>query len=845
MLKLKNINKDYVTSNETVKALKDVTLEFRESEFVSVLGPSGCGKTTLLNIIGGLDAYTEGDLIINGVSTKKYKDKDWDNYRNHSVGFVFQNYNLIMHQSVLANVELALTLTGVSKENRRKRAIEVLEEVGLGNQLYKKPGQMSGGQMQRVAIARALVNNPDILLADEPTGALDSKTSLQIMEILKKISENRLIIMVTHNPEIAKKYSSRIINLFDGEVISDSLPYDGKSKKNKKAENKANNKKSMSFLTAMSLSLTNLLTKKGRTLLTSFAGSIGIIGIALILSLSNGVKEYISKVEEETLASYPLIIEQKSIDANDFLNLMTPTREKEVHDDGLIHSNDMMFEMMSTMTAKMKTNNLEVFKKYIEEDSNIKDYTSAVSYGYDLNLQLYKENEKGYIQVNPNKVFEDMGFSLNEMQKQMVPTDIFIEMFNNDELNKKTYDLVKGSWPKNYNEVVVLVDEFNEISDYTLYALGLKDSNELKEVYKKIMNGEEIKVEPSTYSYDDLLNLKFKVLLNSDYYKYSSNRWSNEKENTEYVNGLLKSAEEIKVVGIIKINEESISNVSTGGVLYTKELTEHVINKINNTKIAMEQKNNPKVNVLTGLPFSDNKKFDINSLSNEQKMYLQSLSPTDAAKLIESFTKEAGLSYDDVLKEIGIIDLNKPSKINLYPKDFDSKEKITDMIGEYNDVNKEENNINYTDLVGVMLKGVTTIIDVIGYVLMAFVSISLIVSSIMIGIITYISVLERTKEIGILRSIGASKKDVSRVFNAETFIVGLISGLMGILVTILLNIPINIIIKQMFNISNISVLPVSGAIILVSLSVLLTILAGLIPAKMASKKDPVEALRTE
>ncbi|MEG0794643.1 MAG: ABC transporter ATP-binding protein/permease, partial [Bacilli bacterium] len=783
MLKLKNINKDYVTSNETVKALNDVTLEFRESEFVSVLGPSGCGKTTLLNIIGGLDAYTDGDLIINGVSTKKYKDKDWDNYRNHSVGFVFQNYNLIMHQSVLANVELALTLTGVSKENRRKRAIEVLEEVGLGNQLYKKPGQMSGGQMQRVAIARALVNNPDILLADEPTGALDSKTSLQIMEILKKISENRLIIMVTHNPEIAKKYSSRIINLFDGEVISDSLPYDSKSKKNKKQENKTNNKKSMSFLTAMSLSLTNLLTKKGRTLLTSFAGSIGIIGIALILSISNGVKEYISKVEEETLASYPLIIEQKSIDANDFLNLMMPTREKEVHDDGLIHSNDMMFEMMSTMTAKMKTNNLEVFKKYIEEESNIKDYTSAVSYGYDLNLQLYKENEKGFIQVNPNKVFEDMGFSLNEMQKQMVPTDIFIEMFNNDELNKKTYDLVKGSWPKNYNEVVVLVDEFNEISDYTLYALGLKDSNELKEVYKKIMNGEEIKVEPSTYSYDDLLNLKFKVLLNSDYYKYSSNRWSNEKENTEYVNGLLKSAEEIKVVGIIKINEESISNVSTGGVLYTKELTEHVINKINNTKIAMEQKNNPKVNVLTGLPFSDNKKFDINSLSNEQKMYLQSLSPTDAAKLIESFTKEAGLSYDDVLKEIGIIDLNKPSKINLYPKDFDSKEKITDMIGKYNDENKEENNINYTDLVGVMLKGVTTIIDVIGYVLMAFVSISLIVSSIMIGIITYISVLERTKEIGILRSIGASKKDVSRVFNAETFIVGLISGLMGILVT--------------------------------------------------------------
>ncbi|MEG1288594.1 MAG: ABC transporter permease, partial [Bacilli bacterium] len=637
----------------------------------------------------------------------------------------------------------------------------------------------------------------------------------------------------------------RIINLFDGEVISDSLPYDSKSKKNKKQENKTNNKKSMSFLTAMSLSLTNLLTKKGRTLLTSFAGSIGIIGIALILSLSNGVKEYISKVEEETLASYPLIIEQKSIDANDFLNLMMPTREKEVHDDGLIHSNDMMFEMMSTMTAKMKTNNLEVFKKYIEEESNIKDYTSAVSYGYDLNLQLYKENEKGYIQVNPNKVFEDMGFSLNEMQKQMVPTDIFIEMFNNDELNKKTYDLVKGSWPKNYNEVVVLVDEFNEISDYTLYALGLKDSNELKEVYKKIMNGEEIKVEPSTYSYDDLLNLKFKVLLNSDYYKYSSNRWSNEKENTEYVNGLLKSAEEIKVVGIIKINEESISNVSTGGVLYTKELTEHVINKINNTKIAMEQKNNPKVNVLTGLPFSENKKFDINSLSSEQKMYLQSLSPTDAAKLIESFTKEAGLSYDDVLKEIGIIDLNKPSKINLYPKDFDSKEKITDMIGEYNDENKEENNINYTDLVGVMLKGVTTIIDVIGYVLMAFVSISLIVSSIMIGIITYISVLERTKEIGILRSIGASKKDVSRVFNAETFIVGLISGLMGILVTILLNIPINIIIKQMYNISNISVLPISGAIILVSLSIFLTILAGLIPAKMASKKDPVEALRTE
>lgn len=851
MLKLNNIKKNYETGNESVKALKGISIEFRENEFVSILGPSGCGKTTLLNIIGGLDHYTSGDLIIDGISTKKYKDRDWDTYRNHRIGFVFQNYNLISHQTVLSNVELALTLSGVDKQTRRKKAIEVLEKVGLKDQMHKKPNQMSGGQMQRVAIARALVNDPDILLADEPTGALDTKTSVQIMEILKEISKDRLIIMVTHNPELAQKYSTRIINLLDGEVTSDSKPYSSKKEEKEKIkeEKKKAKKTSMSFLTAMNLSLNNLMTKKGRTILTAFAGSIGIIGIALILSISNGVQQYINNVEEETLTSYPLTVQEETVEISDLITTLQPDADKEVHEDGKIYSNDVMSEMMATMSAKVQSNNLEAFKSYIESDeTNIQDYTSAISYSYNLNLQIYKDDTDEIVQVNPNTVLDELGMSMNEMQSAFVSTDVFSEMFDSEEMNKQMYDLVAGSWPTKYNEVVLVVDENNEISDFTLYALGLKDSDELSEMYQNILDGTPFEVEQTSHDIDDLVGMNFKFILNSDYYDKENGIWVDKRSDEKYMKELLENAEELTITGIIKPNEESVVASTAGGVLYLKDLKEYVINKINESDIAKEQTENPDINVFTGQEFSD-EEFDVNSLTPEQLAYLQSLSPTEMAQVIENYEKQAGATYEDVLNQIGVIDLDKPSSINIYPKDFDSKEEIVNIINNYNEKAQEEghdeNVIKYSDLVGVMMSGVSTIIDVISYVLMAFVSISLIVSSIMIGIITYISVLERTKEIGILRAIGASKKDISRVFNAETFIEGLIAGVMGILITLLLTIPINIIIKNLSGISNVAILPIGGAIILVIISILLTTIAGLIPSRMASKKDPVEALRVD
>ena len=847
LLKLKNIKKNYVTSNEVVKALKGINIEFRKSEFVAILGPSGCGKTTLLNIIGGLDKYTSGDLVIDDVSTKKYKDRDWDTYRNHRIGFVFQNYNLITHQSVLANVELALTLSGVDKKNRRKKAIQVLEKVGLKDQMHKKPNQLSGGQMQRVAIARALVNDPDIILADEPTGALDTKTSVQIMEILKDISKDKLIIMVTHNPDLAEKYATRIINLLDGEITNDTKPYNSKNDIKDGVDN--NKKTSMSFITAMNLSLNNLMTKKGRTLLTAFAGSIGIIGIALILALSNGVQEYINNVEEETLTSYPITIQQEAVEMTDLISSIKPDENKTRHEDNKIYSNDVMSEMMSTMSSKVKSNNLEEFKKYIESDeSNITDYTSAISYSYNLNIQIYKDSDSDVVQVNPNTVLDDIGMSLNEIQKSFMSTDVFAEMFDNQEMNNQLYDLVAGSWPSKYNEVILLVDEYNEISDFTLYALGLKDSKELKEMYQNIVDGIPFEVEQTSYDINDLVGMKFKFLLNSDYYAKENGIWVDKRNNEKYMLNLLNNAEELTITGIVRPNEEAIMASTTGGILYLKDLKEYVINKINDSTIAKEQVSNPNINIFTGKEFSK-EEFSMNSLSKEQLAYLQSLSPEEMASVIESYKNVYGATYEDILKQIGIIDLEKPAAIYIYPKDFDSKEEIVNIIDNYNekqkDNNLDENIINYSDLVGVMMSGITTIIDVISYVLMAFVSISLVVSSIMIGIITYISVLERTKEIGILRAIGASKKDISRVFNAETFIEGLTAGVMGILITLLLTLPINIIIKKLANISNIAVLPVKGAIILVIISVVLTIVAGLIPARMASKKDPVEALRVD
>lgn len=867
MLQLKNITKNYLSGDNEVQALKGIDIEFRENEFVSILGQSGCGKTTLLNIIGGLDRYTSGDLIINGKSTKEFKDKDWDTYRNHSVGFVFQSYNLIPHQTVLANVELALTISGVGKAERKKKAIEALQKVGLGDQINKKPNQMSGGQMQRVAIARALVNDPDILLADEPTGALDSKTSVQVMEILKEISKDRLIIMVTHNPELAKKYSSRIVKLLDGKIIDDSNPYKSSEEDVKKARNKKDKsgKASMKFTTAVRLSLNNLMTKKGRTFLTSFAGSIGIIGIALILSLSHGMQSYINRVEEDTLSSYPLTIQEASIDVTSMLEAMMGNGEKEEHNDNKIYSRPIVNNILETVSTKLQTNNLEEFKKYLESgDTNIKDYINAIQYEYNLNLNIYKQNEdKTYQQVNPSKVFDELGFgemmesrqsasSMMSSSMAMTQTDVWTEMLDNQNLLQSQYDVLAGNWPTKYNEVVLIVDENNEISDYTLYSLGIKDIKELNESMEKIKNKEKVEAgESESYSYDDLLNYKFKILLNTDYYKKSGNAWQDMSNDDEYMKNVVDNSEEITIVGIIKPNKETVSSSGAGMIGYTKELKEYVINKINETEIVKEQKENPNINVFTGIEFPENQNssFDYSQLTDEQRMYMATLSEAELAELMKNYAENSTATYDSNLSTLGVVDLNKPSTINIYPKDFESKDMITTRISEYNDKQtndgKEENVITYTDIVGVMMSSVSTIINVISYVLIAFVGISLVVSSIMIGIITYISVLERTKEIGILRSIGASKKDVSRVFNAETLIIGLVAGLIGIVVTLLLNIPINMIIKSIVGISNISKLPTAGAIILVVISVGLTMIAGLIPARFAAKRDPVEALRTE
>ena len=869
MLQLKEITKNYLSGDNEVKALKGIDLEFRESEFVSILGQSGCGKTTMLNIIGGLDRYTSGDLVINGKSTKQFKDKDWDTYRNHSVGFVFQSYNLIPHQTVLANVELALTISGVGKEERRKRAIDALTKVGLGDQINKKPNQMSGGQMQRVAIARALVNDPDILLADEPTGALDSKTSEQVMEILKDISKDRLIIMVTHNPELAEKYSSRIIKLLDGKVTDDSNPYTATEKELDRAMTKKEKtgKASMKFTTAVHLSLNNLMTKKGRTFLTSFAGSIGIIGIALILSLSNGMQSYINKVEEDTLSSYPITVEETSIDMTSMMEAMMGKSNGEEHENDKIYSRAIMGDMLETLSSKVQTNNLKEFKNFLENgDSDIKNYLNAIQYGYNLDLNIYKEKEDGSAyKVNPSSVLEQIGFGdmvkaqeqsssiMSSSSTMMAGTDVWTEMLDNKDLINSQYDVLAGRMPEKYNEVVLIADKNNEVSDYTLYSLGIKDVSELGNAMEKLKNGEEIKTndDKNSYSYDELLNYKFKVLLNTDYYKKVGNVWQDMTNDEDYMKQIVDKAEEIQIVGIIKPNENTVASSSAGLIGYNKELKEYVINKVNDAEIVKEQKANPEINVFTGIKFPEdtNGTFDYTQLSDEQKAYMATLSEAELAQLMQTYSNNASATYDNNLSQLGVVDLDNPSTINLYPKDFDSKDKIADIITDYNnkqtEQGKEENVINYTDLVGIMMSSVSTIINVISYVLIAFVGISLVVSSIMIGIITYISVLERTKEIGILRSIGASKKDVSRVFNAETLLVGLVAGLIGIGVTLLIDIPINIVIEHLVSISGIAKLPWAGGIILVAISVGLTMLAGLIPAKFAAKRDPVEALRTE
>lgn len=986
MLEIRNIVKDYETGSETVHALKGVSIAFRESELVSILGQSGCGKTTLLNIIGGLDQYTSGDLIINGQSTKQYKSAEWDIYRNHSVGFIFQSYNLIPHQSVLSNVELALTLSGVSKAERRRRAKEALEKVGLGNQLNKRPNQMSGGQMQRVAIARALVNDPDILLADEPTGALDSETSIQIMELVKEIAKDRLVIMVTHNPELAEKYSTRIVKLLDGQIVGDSDPFDPAKEpahsEVRKSEVTKGQKTSMSFLTALSLSKNNLMTKKGRTFLTSFAGSIGIIGIALILSLSNGVQEYINSVERSTLASFPVSIQHETVDYTSLMTSMMNVRDnaEENRDPDRIYTNDISTEMMKTMLSEMQTNNLAEFKEYLESDPDgISASIEEIQYSYDSNLYIYGHSADGDImQINPSTVMSAMmGQSMADNVSQMTNTysslmgsssmssyDAFRELLSTDML-KTEYEVLAGRLPEAYDEVVVLVTDRNELSDVTLYTLGLRDQDELEGMMSSVMAGESFDLDTGdlSFSYDDLMGMEFSMLTAPEFYqKNDDGTWTDMRSNSEFMEQAAENGLKLKVVGILKPDADSlISSTNSGGIGYTHALTEYMIDKTNSSELVKAQKENPDVDVFTGIEFpkadeeeeqpmsqseamemltgmlTEEQRTKLNegimaALTEEQQAQIQSammgmvsdeqmnsimmgvLTPeqltqlqsgadvnslltdaqkaqmsaqiaasltaeqnaelsammngmvdptkmytifmqvltTDQLRQLMDMTKEpetTDATYDGNLKLLGVAELSEPSSMKIYATDFESKEKITQLIEKYNDSKIADDNqadvINYTDYVGLMMSSVSDIINSISYILIAFVAISLIVSSIMIGIITYISVLERTKEIGILRAMGASKRDISNVFNAETLIVGFSAGVIGIAVTLLLNIPINIIIENITGIANVALLPWQGGVILVVISMLLTLIAGLVPAGVAAKKDPVEALRTE
>ena len=851
MLELRKITKIYATDDFKQTALDNVSITFKKNEFVSILGPSGSGKTTLLNIIGGLDEYTDGDLIINDVSTKKYKDTDWDSYRNHSIGFVFQSYNLIPHQSILQNVELALTLSGVSKQERRKRAKEALDKVGLTDHMNKRPNQMSGGQMQRVAIARALVNNPDIVLADEPTGALDSKTSEQIMELLKEVAEDRLVIMVTHNAEIAEKYSTRIVELIDVQIINDTDPVTEEERKVKKSSK--TKRVSMSMMTALSLSLNNLLTKKGRTILTAFAGSIGIIGIALILSLSHGIQSYIDKTEQETLSSYPLVIQRESVDMNQMIESMTKAAQEDAEDqkDDELKSITIIEDMFTSLSKEVKRNDMKDFKKYIESDKvNMKEHVTSIQYGYGLTPNIYKVDDEKVTQVNPNTIFDSFGMSMQGISSAysgyMSQYDVFTELIDNEKLLKQQYDLVKGRWPKEANEMIVVLGKHNEITDYSLYSLGLLDQDELKKQFSNMTTGKEVEFEKKKFKLDDLLGLKYKIVLKSEYYEKVNGIWVDNSSNEAKMKNILNNAEEIEIVGIIRPNPEAVANqIQAGTVGYTHEFIERIVERTNASEIVKEQLANKEVNIFTNTKFEDAKKFDMSNLTMDQKIAMSQMSQDELAAMIDTYTKNATASYEENIKKLGVADLDNPETISIFPKDFDAKEEITAIIDKYNEKKDEADKLEYTDIVGIMMSSVSSIVNVISSVLIAFVAISLIVSSIMIAIITYISVIERTKEIGILRAIGVSKKDISRVFNAETLIEGLTAGVLGILVTIIINIPANIIIKELTGISNLSKLPTAGAIILIIISVLLTVIAGFIPAKIASKKDPVEALRTE
>ena len=1002
MLTLKNIVKEYPAGDTKVEALKGIDIEFRKNEFVAILGPSGCGKTTLLNIVGGLDGYTCGDLIISGRSTKEFNASDWDSYRNHSVGFVFQSYNLIPHQTVLANVELALTLSGVSRSERRRRAKEALEKVGLGDQLYKKPNQMSGGQMQRVAIARALVNDPEILLADEPTGALDTVTSVQIMDILKEISKDKLIIMVTHNPELAETYATRTVKLLDGNIIEDSNPYHGETveilskKEQKKRRSKKEKKPSMSFFTALSLSLNNLMTKKTRTFLTSFAGSIGIIGIALILSVSSGVQAYIDRVQEDTLSSYPITIQKETVDMTELVTTITQnTENSEDHDLDRIYASAIMYDLMNRLNSiETNENNLKAFKEYLETDEGFDTCVSAIKYSYDLDFSIYTKDTAGKVvksdimeliseiygmdmsaqtdseSSSASGMMGMMNSSSSNPMMSMGTMNVWEELLsdeNGDLINptlREQYDVIYGKWPENYDEIVLVVNDNNEITDMTLYALGLKTADEMKEIMQKAASGEQIDTSAlGSWSYEEICDMTFRLIPSANKYQHQENGTYVDLSATEagldYLYNNNSSSIDLKVVGIIRQSEEAVASMIQGSLGYTSALTEHVIAIAEESELVKAQIADPAIDVLTGLPFktenetelTDSAKAEIfrtyleNATAAEKATYFMALAyipdedylssalaqamgamseEEQLQTLVTAFAAQMGVdeasvseyvagltaeerssyltqiltltiteqyaagvqaqmgaltvdqmsmqfdmteytdaqlaflhdnlmpasvsdsTYEENLVKLGYVDKNSPSAINIYAKTFADKDVIADLITEYNEGVSEEDKITYTDYVALLMSSVTTIISAISYVLIAFVAISLVVSSIMIGIITYISVLERTKEIGILRAIGASKRDISRVFNAETLIVGFASGAIGIGITLIFNAIINIILHALTGIPNLNaILPVNGAVLLVLLSMLLTAIAGLIPSKIAAGKDPVVALRTE
>ncbi len=1000
MLQLKNIVKTYATGDLTQKALDGVSIGFRKNEFVSILGPSGSGKTTLLNIIGGLDRYTSGDLVINGVSTKRYRDADWDYYRNNSIGFVFQSYNLIPHQSVLANVELALTLAGVSKKERRRRAVEVLGKVGLADHIHKRPNQMSGGQMQRVAIARALVNDPEILLADEPTGALDSETSVQIMELLKEIAKDKLVVMVTHNPELANRYSTRIVRLLDGRIAGDSAPFEADEQPPLPQKRK---KISMSFFTALSLSFNNLRTKKGRTLLTAFAGSIGIIGIALILSLSTGIQAYINGIQRDTISSYPISIQRQDSAMTKLLSasrdIMEQEREERREGDE-IYGNDRMYDLFNAaFTGDSAQNDLRSFKEYLDGEmdgqtgaTGLYERVSTIQYQYDIDLNVYVEADGRYRSADLTQAFSSGSGSGDSsanafisfgsmMSSRLGGMELWTELLSGpngepvSELLFDQYDVVAGRWPEEANELVLVLDKNNEISDVAFYALGMMDEDEVNDILRAVAKGEKIETAGRRASYNEVLGKRFRLVMSYEYYKKNADgTWEDVRGDEASEELLAENGYELEIVGIIRPNEDASAASIAGSFGYTAALTKYVIDQSAQSSIIREQQlpENENLDVVTGLPFVLTEEYELSdgekaekfreyaaSISAVQKssLYTDILSVPDSdyietavgsvlsqystrdamiglvaeaykldredaaryvadysdgelremlQKQVEKLVEEkyaeqaqlkiaqlkaassspedifgageyaavaaafdealAGITDDAVLadyydrfmpdavsgstlserlEELGAVDYDTPSAINIYAATFEDKEAIADIISDYNDSVGEERQISYTDYVALLMSGVTTMINAVSYALIGFVSISLVVSSIMIGIITYISVLERTKEIGILRSVGASKRDVSRVFNAETVIIGFAAGVIGIGITVLLNIPISIVAKSLTGISNIAQLPPVAGIILVAISVLLTAVAGLVPSGMAAKKDPVVALRTE